>query len=239
VIINTPQELAYGLRDTLKLNLTARPWNVHHSADTLWWLVPSAEWPAFRLGKLAFSFPKDDMRERLIGNNDQLLGLDKMLAGFYVEKGYGNVASFVNPALKYKPQQILDPNWCWLSVVNGSGPETFGAALSAAAAQIDMYVFVDVAGAHDRELTVRTQHDSMMFKATGGPKLEFVMDNKCPLGVLLEARCSKDFSELAQWLREIDGYHWVDLYVGTHVHKGEVAVGDLYKTLACFDPWVK
>ena len=62
---------------------------------------------------------------------------------------------------------------------------------------------------------MRTQHDSMMFKATGGSNLDFVMDNKCPLGVLLEARCSKDFSELAQWLRAIDSEEVAARPVGT------------------------
>ena len=94
---HSPHTLASGLNKTLGLGLTERPWNLHNPTDTLWWLVPSTEWPAYSHGKLAFSLAKDDGRKHLLGWNDPLLELEKMFVGLNVEKGYGNVATFVNP----------------------------------------------------------------------------------------------------------------------------------------------
>lgn len=50
---------------------------------------------------------------------------------------------------------------------------------------------------------------------------------------------AKDFSTLASRLRTVDDYHWVDIYVGTHVVRGDVDVDALYKgLLSRLDEWV-
>jgi hypothetical protein len=238
MIVNAPQELAYGLNNKLKLELTARPWNMHNPADTLWWLVPSTEWPAYSHGKLAFSLAKDDTRKYLLGLNDRLLELDTIFAGFNVEKGYGNVASFVNPALKRKPQQIIDPNWTWFDLIDGPRVAEFGRAIASATSHADIYVYVVSSYAHDRDADVLVQHDALMFKANG-THLNAVLD-KCPLRVLHDAKAASDFTALAERLRAIGDYYWVDLYVGTHVPKGEVDLSGLYtNVLSCFNPWLK
>jgi len=39
--------------------------------------------------------------------------------------------------------------------------------------------------------------------------------------------------------RHVDAYHWVDLYAGTYVAKGDVDLGPLFKdVLSPFDPFV-
>lgn len=36
------------------------------------------------------------------------------------------------------------------------------------------------------------------------------------------------------------GYHWVDLYVGTHVTKGDLDLRDLHgRVLSYFEAWLK
>ena len=59
------------------------------------------------------------------------------------------------------------------------------------------------------------------------------------VGTLAGAENATDFPMLAKHLLSVDGYHWVDLYVGKHVAKGEILVEALYQnTLSHFDPWV-
>ena len=119
MVISSAQELAHSVNDRMKLGLTARPWNIYAAADTFWWLVPSTDWPAYRYGKLAFSLAKDVPRKELLGLNDSLLAIDTVFAGFNVEKGYGTVATVVNPALRRKPTQIIDPKWLWFELIDG------------------------------------------------------------------------------------------------------------------------
>jgi len=48
------------------------------------------------------------------------------------------------------------------------------------------------------------------------------------------------FQALADGLREVDDFHWVDLYAGTYIPKGEVDLGELdEKVLSYFDQWVR
>jgi hypothetical protein len=101
--IHTPEALAHAVNDQLNLKLTPRPWNMYQAEDTLWWLVPSGDWPAYQHGKLAFSLAKDDGRKALLGINDSVLETETIFAGLNVEKGYSEAAVFVNPA-KARPK---------------------------------------------------------------------------------------------------------------------------------------
>ena len=53
--------------------IAARPWNKFDPDNTLWWVVPSTEWPAYKHGKLFFS------RDRAPENS--------LFCGLHVEKG--------------------------------------------------------------------------------------------------------------------------------------------------------
>ena len=61
--------------------------------------------------------------------NDQILDVDRIFAGFNAEKGYGNVATVVNPALSRKPAQIIDPRWLWFELISESGAARFSRTL--------------------------------------------------------------------------------------------------------------
>lgn len=239
MVVNSAQDLAYGLNDRLTLGLSPRPWNLYAPADTFWWLVPSTDWPAYRHGKLAFSLAKDVPRKDLLGLNDSVVEVEKIFAGFNAEKGYGDVATVVNPALKRKPAQIIDPHWLWFELIDGPGPARFSRTLATAAAGADIYLYVVSSYAHDREAAVRAQHDAVMFKcSTAG--LTAVLHNKFPVNALCGAEATTNFAALAKRLRSVDDYHWVDLYVGTHVPRGDVDLIDLHtRVLSCFDAWLK
>ena len=239
MVINSAQELAHGLNNRLKLGLTPRPWNLYAPADTFWWLVPSTDWPAYRYGKLAFSHASDIPRKDLLGVNDQILDVDRIFAGFNAEKGYGNVATVVNPALSRKPAQIIDPRWLWFELISESGAARFSRTLATAAARAEIYTYVVASYVRDREAARDGQKDAVMFKcSTNG--LARVLDNNFPVNALRGAEIATTFAELADRLRSIDDYYWVDLYVGTHVPKGNIDLADLHsKVVSCFDAWLK
>jgi hypothetical protein len=238
VLINSAQELAYAANARLKLGLTARPWNLYAAADTFWWLVPSTEWPAYRYGKLAFSLAKDVPRKDLLGIDDSLLAMDTVFAGFNVEKGYGSVATIVNPALRRKPAQILDPKWLWYELTVGPGSVRFSSTLASTASNAEIYVYVVSSYVHDRDSEAHNDHDALMFRCS--PVGLQPMLHKLPVGVLRGAETAASFASLAERLRQIDDYHWVDLYAGTHVPKGDVDLVDLHsRVLSNFDGWLR
>lgn len=76
-------------------NFTARPWNMFKPETTLWWLVPSTEWPAYKYGKIAF------FREG-----------EKLNIGMHVEKGVSATAGqMLTP--KRAATLCTGPDWIW------------------------------------------------------------------------------------------------------------------------------
>lgn len=244
MIVDSPQDLAYGIKNQLQLGLTPRPWQLYNPADTLWWLVPSTDWPAYRHGKFVFSLAKDTPRKPLIGLNDSRIEFDRIFAGLNVEKGYGHMATEVDPMLRRKSAQIIDNRWLWFTLVEGDGPTRFGELLAAVSAsdRVDLYVVSsyvhDREDVRDRESDIQREHDAIMFSCHSAG-ISATLHNHFPVGVLRGIDNAMDFVELADRLRTIDDYHWVDIYVGTYVAKGDVDIKDLYKrVLSHFNDWV-
>lgn len=79
---------------------TARPWNYFKPESTLWWLIPSTEWPAYKYGKLVFFRAKECYR-----------------VGVHIERGIsenaGQMLSSKN-ALKL----CTKPDWAWNSLLS-------------------------------------------------------------------------------------------------------------------------
>jgi len=226
----TPRELAYSVNRHLGGTLTPRPWNLHDPDQTLWWLVPTTQWPAYRHGKLAISLAHDYPRKTLLGRNDSLLELDKVFVGLNVEKGYGKAAIEVDLAIKKKPQQILDPDWLWFSLIEGKGPLLFSRLIESVSGSQRIYLYVIVLHVHDRETTYQKQYDAIVFSCHPD-RLEHIFDNKSPLSVLKGSEKAKNFSELAECLRRVGEYHWVDLYLGAHLPRNDIDFSELDRSL--------
>ena len=236
--VDSPQSLAYGLNDGLKLGLTPRPWQMYQPTDTFWWLVPSSDWPAYRYGKLAFCSAKDVPRQVLLGPDDSLLHLDKIFAGLNVEKGFGHVASVVDPQLQRRTSQILAPNWTWYAVVDDHGPERFTRLLTKLSAETQVHLYVVASPVHDREGGHRPEHDAVLFEGESGG-IRALLDNGFPVDALRGTELSRSFGDLAAGLRDVGDYHWVDLYAGTYVDKGDVNPADFGdRVLSHFLEWL-
>ena len=66
--------------------LTARPYNRFEPENTTWWLVPTTDWPAYRLPKILISKEKNDENLYHIG--------------LYAEKGHGHVVAEIDNSKK-------------------------------------------------------------------------------------------------------------------------------------------
>jgi len=238
MIVDSPRDLAYGINNQLRLGLTPRPWQIYEPTDTLWWLVPSTDWPAYRHGKFVFSLAKDSPRKALVGVNNSLIEADKMFAGLNVEKGYGHVATEVDASLKRKATQIMDNDWLWFTLVDGNGPTRFSKLLAAVSATEKLHLYVVSSYAHDRESTVQPERDAVMFSCHSAG-INAVLHNHFPIGVLRGIHKTTDFITLADRLKTIDDYHWVDIYVGTYVAKGNIDIKEFYqRVLLNLNEWV-
>jgi hypothetical protein len=91
-----PRLLASAVQEVVA-GLTPRPWNRFDPDETLWWLVPSTEWPAYHHGKLVFSNERAPAGE--------------IFAGLNVEKGFGEIAARAYP--KTQRTQLLGHGWAW------------------------------------------------------------------------------------------------------------------------------
>jgi hypothetical protein len=90
--------LAHSVNSVIDERLSPRPYNRFDPNDTVWWLVPSPEWPAYKFGKLFF----DSRPERVPDGN---IGI---FSGFYVESGLSRkVREF------YPKEVIQQDDWLW------------------------------------------------------------------------------------------------------------------------------
>jgi len=98
MIINTdnPMKVAHELKDhydSEKRPFAARPFNRYKPKESVWWVIPSKEWPAHRFAKFII----------WCKNN-------KMYVGINIEKGFGNELFELNLASK---KLVIDNNWIW------------------------------------------------------------------------------------------------------------------------------
>ncbi|NBG88107.1 hypothetical protein [Isachenkonia alkalipeptolytica] len=96
------QTLAHGVLKELNhqgKHFTSRPWNYRRPDTTLWWLVPSTDWPAYPYGKYRIS--KEPQHASI---------------GFWVEKGIkGSVLTMLKP--KTVNLLKIDDHWRWHHVM--------------------------------------------------------------------------------------------------------------------------
>lgn len=88
-------ELKEEMINRYKDVLVARPYNRFKPEETIWWLVPTTDWPAYHLPKIIISKEKDEY-----------------CLGLYVEKGHGYVVATVDESKKIK-SSIMDKSWFW------------------------------------------------------------------------------------------------------------------------------
>ena len=78
---------------------TARPWNKFEPNDSLWYLVPNTNWPAYPYGK------------GVLRPSQWYPG--RVLCGLHVEKGFDPVVGTVYPALTQRGHILDEKKWIW------------------------------------------------------------------------------------------------------------------------------
>jgi len=93
-------EILKDLKDRGYEGFTARPWNYFKPESTLWWLVPSTEWPSYKYGKLVLYRAKEGYR-----------------VGFHIEKGISEIAGQMLSS-KGARKLCTKPDWAWNSLLS-------------------------------------------------------------------------------------------------------------------------
>lgn len=108
---NSPRQTCYAVQRAIEQqfpSLVARPWNMYEPETSLWWLVPSSDWPAYKYGKLIFDWA-DQQRKSI-------------WVGFHSEKGLDETISSVYKSARGS-RLIMHDDWHWFdmfrSLANG------------------------------------------------------------------------------------------------------------------------
>lgn len=223
----TPQELAAAVRE-VEGTLTARPWNRFSADETLWWMVPAKEWPAYQHGKLVFSF------ERAPEGH--------LFAGLNVEKGFGSVVAEVYPAVRRR-RQVLEPGWAWNRLIDGSGPAVLDEVLVDLSADWPVRLWVEAAYVSDP--SDYDPHDATRQKESIGfdcSPAGLTATTVVAPTVLRDVAGARRFAEVAARLCALPEapWVWVDVYAGVAVARdARIDATRLYQdVLARFRPWV-
>ncbi|MBU0648551.1 hypothetical protein KJ969_00360 [Patescibacteria group bacterium] len=99
--------LIHTIKEIASIKLISRPFNRFKPDNTMWWLTPTTEWPAYKYGKLFFQSRPERMPA----------GKEGIYTGFNIEKGLSlRVANFYHNSL------IMKGDWLWDEFI-GSLPE--------------------------------------------------------------------------------------------------------------------
>jgi hypothetical protein len=233
----TPQEMAKAVLDhmvRLKLPLaTPRPWNRHEPETTMWWLVPSTDWPAYRHGKFAFSYSRYES--------------NRILAGIHVEKGLGGAAA---PALGPTQTGLLTTNqWLWNQFLTHLASSVFGRALGSvnASSATEATILVEAAhfypGFHPQGVHLR---DEVLFRANG--KTIKCQSRIIHADLLTSVAAARSLRELEDALRNVPSadWAWIDLFAGVLLDvpgeggNGAWDAGEIWdKVLSWLRPWFR
>ncbi|WP_129583608.1 hypothetical protein [Alicyclobacillus tolerans] len=109
IVAENARELAVMINESLKTRerrYTLRPFNRFDIERSMWWIVPSADYPAFRFGKFFV---------------DEVNG--KFEVGLHIEKGL--IQSIDN-----KPELVLNDTWAWYVFIDALANREVGERLT-------------------------------------------------------------------------------------------------------------
>ncbi len=199
-----PEDLCKAVKGVPELRvrlgeLSARPWNMYEPQETSWWLVPrhdTGSWPAHHLGKFVFEFGDAS---------------DTLDVGLYVEKGVSEQAAEV---LEYPGRLVLTADWMWSRFIADlrAGVVTNVARRISAATVLDVRL-VFFLGPQVSSGSPAQDRDQVSFAVTGEGPLVASLDPRSSR--LLSAFSGvKSETELVHALERVDGFTWIDAYIG-------------------------
>ncbi len=214
------------------VKFSARPFNPHRPEETVWWVVPSSEWPAYRFGK--YTFWKES---------------SLLWCGFNVEKGLGSCAA-KNYGTRVINKMTLSADWQWNSFLTDLREGKVAEALNQVqhASQSSVHIIIDISPMRDRD-----DHDfgteglhNASFQYDAGDLTLLVNNVSDPAWQELPAALS--LVDMADWcLRPDLEWFWVvvNMVIPMEIPSGDISTGNLWgeheifdHVLAPFKPWV-
>lgn len=204
------------LKDRGYGGFTARPWNYFKPESTLWWLVPSTEWPSYKYGKLVLFRTKEGYR-----------------VGFHIEKGISEIAGQM---LSSKSAQKLctKPDWAWNDIVSDLSNGAFEDKLKAISDAANMPLRISIQASN-----VTSEYDPYSEKIEG-LETDHIMVFEYSVGELIilqdelkgEMRKYSNVNKLTDFIsvfqeKDLDWF-WIDMFVTADVeNSSEAQIDDL------------
>lgn len=201
---------AYSVQKYLKKEgwqqLSTRPWNRYNPDNTLWWIVPSTEWPAYKYGKLFFS--------------PERAPTGCLFCGLHIEKGLDpSVAEAYSPGAGQR--LIMKEDWAWFEFLPDLCSERLGSVVMSASEEANSPIvfrleacFVDDPRSFDPQAP-RPKWDTIIFESMGN-NLE-LNSSQTPSGLLRSIEHSKSPCDLENSISRIPNSSWVwlDIFIGS------------------------
>ncbi len=221
-------------------SFTPRPYNRFDPSNTIWWLVPDTDWPAYHYGKAVLS--------------PYLDGGAAILAGLHVEKGYHEIAAAFRPDL-HKRGMILSKTWTWHTrFLPGLDDGSLAGAAQAVATALHTPVLLNVvvsslpddAGDADWGMRFEQPDDedcrphelgSVLYQMDGS-QLHKLDEHCIKAKTAFFARCAS-LADLSAAVGHTDvRWMWVDIYLGIKLSLARAAASDDH-TISAANLWSK
>jgi len=208
----SPRSVTYAVKRELDSQgwspLSARPWNMYEPDTTLWWIVPSTDWPAYKYGKLFFS--QDRAPE------------GSLFCGLHVEKGLDPSVSAAYPTSKGQ-SYVMREDWIWHSFLGSLSATVMKSAITRVQKETGAPVRIRLEGGHISDpggfdpyaTRPKFKWDVVVFSATESSLEPEYADNSG--GLLRELIDCSSLNDLKASITRIPGNEWVwlDFFIGT------------------------
>jgi len=231
-VFKNSNTLSHAIKEIVDIDLTARPWNRFDPDNTIWWLVPSKDWPAYKYGKLFFDSRK----------NNFTLKKNEVYCGFYIEKGLG-VKDFYHNSL------IIDKEWLWGEFIK---------SLPQVVLPDKSILTIKASYMPDRIISSDPQELQEQKERLAVGLISFTVKEGSSLSLLKEEikstdpeisnyfhkiAESKNIKDLIDLLLEIpnNDWIWVDLYTGHFFSENDkISIKEIWeKYLSLWKPWLR
>ncbi len=203
----TAEAAVHAVLEAAKLpSASARPYSPYDPSKTMWWLMPTKEYPAYHRGKVAFepNWP----------------GVDGMFIGLLVEKGF-DVSIGELAKSSRESREFMDEEWegFWKSFLNDLATEQVALASEALESVVNRPVLVRVFGFPWNESDSEPYEgdtEVISFECSG-KKIRRMEECCSPANGLLDGiEKATTFPELAKAIEGIPNpkWTWICVYIG-------------------------
>lgn len=189
---------------------TLRPFNRFEPDTTIWWLVPSTEWPSYKRGKIAIFKPVNS---------------DNFMVGLYFEKGLSAKASSMY-SLRTAEKLRIGNDWAWnillKDIDNGKFENKLAEITKSTGEDIKLIIqaipIMDKENA-DKNFELPDPDDVIEFNYNGA-ELEYIEESaKGEMTSFTDIMNCEDFLKIFD--ADDMGWFWIDFYAVIEIKNSE------------------